>query len=182
MTTGALRLVSGARVTVAGDRAVVVREGMVAGATGRVTTGVRGAAADGAAGRVWIGVVRLVSGARVAAMGDWMTGARGVASDGVAGRICTGVLRLVLGVRGATAGDDWTIGARGVTVEGAAGRVTAGAVRVCGAGAAPGALAGRDGVTVGRDTVGRTGCGDAGRVTVGCGALTRGADWTRGAD
>ena len=42
-------------------------------------------------------------------------------------------------------------------------------------------------MTVGRDVVGRAGCGDAGRVTVGCDGLTRGADWicgglTRGAD
>jgi hypothetical protein len=77
---GVVRLVSGVRVTVAGDREVAVRDGVGAGVAGRVTTG----------------ALRLVS-ARVVAAGGWTTGARGVATDGATGRVTTGAVRVWVG-------------------------------------------------------------------------------------
>ena len=135
----------------------------------RLTVGVRGVAADGAAcsERVMDGAVRLTVGVRgVAAAGGraTATGARGLAADGAAGseRVMDGAVRLPM----------------------SGARVTA--VRVWGDGAALGVLAGRGCMTTGRGAVVRTGCGadwrvtagaEGARVTEGCGTLTRdGAD------
>ena len=63
-------------------------------AAGDWTTGARGVAIDGTVGRVWVGAVRPVSGARGATAGDWTTGARGVAIDGTVGRVTTGAVRV----------------------------------------------------------------------------------------